>query len=207
MQVIQQAAEVKSRIVASAQREFGRKGYAGASLREIAERAGTTKPMIYYYFGNKEGLYASIVQEQMQSLTRRLSDAVAGANGVEDKIRCLVAAYLDHHARNRQNVAVFFKEVTGSGEAMVRLAAESYEETVVGALSQIVREGVEAGLFKPVDPLTCAISILGIANGFVLRQLTRRAAFDCEVVLSQVMDYFVAGLRAPESPAAQKSAP
>lgn len=194
MHGVEQQEEVKSRIIASARREFGRRGYAGASLREIAEGAGTTKPMIYYYFGNKEGLYASIVQEQMHSLTRRLIDAVSSASHPEEKLRRLLTAYLDHHSRNRDNVLIFFKEVTGSGEAVVRVAAESYEETVVGTVEQIVREGVESGLFKPVDPLICAQSILGIANGFVLRQVTRRTPFDPQVVLSQIMDYFVPSL-------------
>ncbi|MBW2208934.1 MAG: helix-turn-helix transcriptional regulator, partial [Deltaproteobacteria bacterium] len=36
---------------------FAQKGYAGTSVREIVERAGVTKPVLYYYFENKEGLF------------------------------------------------------------------------------------------------------------------------------------------------------
>ncbi|MFE3656754.1 TetR/AcrR family transcriptional regulator [Streptomyces sp. NPDC059165] len=52
----------EEQIVAAALEEFGRRGYAAASMAAIARRVGVTKPMLYTYFGSKDGLYAACVE-------------------------------------------------------------------------------------------------------------------------------------------------
>jgi TetR/AcrR family transcriptional regulator len=52
---------VRERLLTSAARMFARKGYAATTVREIVTEAGVTKPVLYYYFRNKEGLYAEIL--------------------------------------------------------------------------------------------------------------------------------------------------
>ncbi|MDP9432035.1 MAG: TetR/AcrR family transcriptional regulator [Actinomycetota bacterium] len=54
---------------------FAERGFDGASIEEIATRAGVSKPVVYEHFGGKEGLYAVVVDREMQ----RLLDTVAGA--------------------------------------------------------------------------------------------------------------------------------
>src|SRR5262247_2401240 len=54
---------VRRNIVEVATREFARKGYGGARVDAIANRTRTSKRMIYYYFGSKEGLYLAVLEE------------------------------------------------------------------------------------------------------------------------------------------------
>lgn len=51
----------RERILREATRLFGHAGYAGASVREVVEAAGVTKPTLYYYFKNKEDLFRQAV--------------------------------------------------------------------------------------------------------------------------------------------------
>lgn len=68
-------AERESQIVAAAVTELARTGYAGASMVEIARLAGISKPLIYQYFGSKDGLYLTCLREVAGGLLARLDEA------------------------------------------------------------------------------------------------------------------------------------
>jgi AcrR family transcriptional regulator len=59
---------------------FAAKGFDGTSVEEIAERAGVSKPVVYEHFGGKEGLYAVVVDREMQHLLDRITGALAGGH-------------------------------------------------------------------------------------------------------------------------------
>ena len=65
-------AEREGQIIAAAIDEFAASGYAGASMVVIADRAGISKPLIYQYFGSKDGLYLSCLHEVAGALLDRL---------------------------------------------------------------------------------------------------------------------------------------
>jgi len=55
--------DVRERLLIAAVRLFAEKGYSATSVREIVEAAGVTKPVLYYYFRNKEGVFDAMMQE------------------------------------------------------------------------------------------------------------------------------------------------
>ncbi|HEY3712785.1 MAG TPA: TetR/AcrR family transcriptional regulator, partial [Amycolatopsis sp.] len=59
---------------------FAEKGFDGTSIEEIASRAKVSKPVVYEHFGGKEGLYAVVVDREMQSLLARITSALTGEN-------------------------------------------------------------------------------------------------------------------------------
>ena len=59
---------------------FAEKGFDGASIEEVAARAGVSKPVVYEHFGGKEGLYAVVVDRAMRDLLDRLSAALSGGS-------------------------------------------------------------------------------------------------------------------------------
>jgi AcrR family transcriptional regulator len=76
----------RARMTASQRREqllevsrglFAEKGFDGTSVEEIAARAGVSKPVVYEHFGGKEGIYAVIVDREVQALTAALTGALA----------------------------------------------------------------------------------------------------------------------------------
>lgn len=68
-------AEREQQIVAHAVEEFAASGYAGASMVRIARRAGISKPLIYQYFGSKDGLFLTCLHAVAGALLARLDDA------------------------------------------------------------------------------------------------------------------------------------
>ncbi|MEA2418363.1 MAG: hypothetical protein QOE60_569, partial [Thermoleophilaceae bacterium] len=55
---------------------FAERGYAGASMDELARRAGVTKPVVYELFGSKEGLFGACVDRSIERLAGEIASAV-----------------------------------------------------------------------------------------------------------------------------------
>ncbi len=80
----------------SALRCFAEKGYAGTSLREIAEAARTTKPMIYYYFRSKEGLYISTLGDLLQQFADSIDRSTSPDDSPIATLRSFCDTYLSY---------------------------------------------------------------------------------------------------------------
>ena len=68
--------ERREQLVGVARSVFAEKGYEAATVEEIADRAGVSKPVVYEHFGGKEGMYAVIVDREVTELTARMADAM-----------------------------------------------------------------------------------------------------------------------------------
>lgn len=71
------------------------RGIDQVSMREIAEKVKVTKPVLYYYFKNKEDLCRSIVEEHEQKFFVLMEDAYAKGHGTEDVLKLLLKAHLE----------------------------------------------------------------------------------------------------------------
>lgn len=87
-------ATAHARILAAARREFGACGYAAASVSAIARAAGVTKPMIYYYFASKEGLFLAIIEAALRALEVTLREALDAGHDTKTRLTLLAQAYV-----------------------------------------------------------------------------------------------------------------
>ena len=78
---------------------FAKRGYEGAAMEEIADRAKVSKPIVYEHFGGKEGLYAVIVDREMDYVVRRIVEAIAAGTPRERVERASLAflTYVKDH--------------------------------------------------------------------------------------------------------------
>jgi AcrR family transcriptional regulator len=70
--------ERRLQLIEVGRRLFSERGYDGASIEEIAHRAGVSKPVVYEHFGGKEGLYAVVVDRETQRLLDRITHSFVG---------------------------------------------------------------------------------------------------------------------------------
>jgi AcrR family transcriptional regulator len=87
----------RAEILEVATREFAEHGYSGARVDEIAERTRTTKRMLYYYFGSKEGLYTEVLERAYAQI--RAAEQTVDVEHLEPlaAIRRLAELTFDHH--------------------------------------------------------------------------------------------------------------
>ncbi len=72
--------ERREQLIGVARELFAEQGYEATSVEEIAERAKVSKPVVYEHFGGKEGLYAVIVDREVQSLLGRITESLEGSH-------------------------------------------------------------------------------------------------------------------------------
>ena len=189
--------DVRDRIVSSALRCFAEKGYAGASLREIAEAARTTKPMIYYYFNSKEGLYISTLGDLLQQFAEAIDRATSPEDGPVEKLRSFCDAYLRYFQSQEPHAAFVVREVFGLGADIMNEFGRNLDERIRSRLTRVLDEGVQHGIFRGDDIESCTIAVMGILNMFILRRIFGGVELDREAAVGQVMEYYVGGLRVP----------
>src|SRR5689334_11093552 len=100
----------EAQMVAAAERLFSERGYHGVSMDEIAAASGITKPMLYDYFGSKEGLFLACVERARGRLFEEIASAVRGADAAEDALRAGVEAFLAFANEQRETWTVLFGE-------------------------------------------------------------------------------------------------
>jgi AcrR family transcriptional regulator len=187
--------DVRERIFASALRLFSEKGYAATSLREVSLAAQTTKPMIYYYFGSKEGLYSSIVQQILEEMAEVIRCHLPREATAEARAMAFCESYLGHFLENEEIIALVLREVFGLGGAPMAAFAQTLGQRVRQPLDEIIRQGMECGELRQDHVSPCATAVTGILNMFILAHVFGGADIDRETPLQQVR-YYLQGLKA-----------
>jgi AcrR family transcriptional regulator len=101
----------KAQMLAVAEEVFAERGYVAASMDEIAERVGVSKPMLYEYFGSKEGLLVGCIDKARTELREATEQAVIGAaDSPESMLRLGVLAFFRFIAERRQSYGLLRHE-------------------------------------------------------------------------------------------------
>jgi AcrR family transcriptional regulator len=159
--------------------EFSEKGFSGGRVDDIAARTRTTKRMIYYYFGSKEGLYAAVLAEMYGGIRDAESALPLARLPPALALQRLVETTFDHHAAHPEFVRLVSVEnihdarhVAASPEIITRNAA------VIGTLRDLIARGEHEGAFRPgLDALDLHMLISGFCFHRVSNRHTLTAIF------------------------------
>jgi AcrR family transcriptional regulator len=95
------AEETGLRILESALALFREQGFDAATMRDIAARAGVATGAAYYYYPSKDAIVMDFYRRSSAETQRQLEAAIAGARGLEKRLREVIRVKLDHFAPNR----------------------------------------------------------------------------------------------------------
>ena len=158
----QQAKDLGSRdrLFAAAATEFAARGFAGASVDRIARSARVNKAMFYYHFTSKAALYREILREMFDAVAARVAATARSTADPADKIRAFVEAIAVEAEARPHFPPIWCREIAEGGahlddHTVVHIAA------VVKTLAAIIRDGIAAGRFRPVNPLLVHAGIVG----------------------------------------------
>jgi AcrR family transcriptional regulator len=94
---------------------FARRGFHAASMDAIAAAAGISKPMLYNYFGSKQGLYVAYVERSGRGLLESMRQAGSPGSPPGDRLRAGILAFLTYVDEHRSGWAVLYSEATAQG--------------------------------------------------------------------------------------------
>jgi AcrR family transcriptional regulator len=165
-------AEREEQMVAVAIAEFAANGYAGASMVEIARRAGISKPLIYQYFGSKDGLFLACLHSVSGGLLDRLQDAELDVDDtVTSRIYPLRAIFEALEPQRDAWRMLFDPSMPGAGE--IAAAANDYRARMTDiAASGSARFLQARGIDSRLDASALTAVWMGVVNSLVEWWLT-----------------------------------
>ncbi len=157
------------RILRAAVSVFAQRGYDGASLREVAEAAGVTKPTVYNHFGSKATLYEETIRWMHERVIRRLEQAVAGHTSAYDRLLSIMQAELEQARKYSDLIRVGHSLLFLPDEVRPCIRPQEIFEERFHLLLRVVREGVATGELegKPED---IALAIASATSSLALAQ-------------------------------------
>lgn len=150
----------RERIFRAAAAAFAARGFAGANVDRIAAAAGVNKAMIYYHFKSKAALYREILRDMFQAVAARLDEMGARHRTPEGKVRAFVEAIAQEAEARPHFPPIWFREIAEGGTHLDSGTIATVA-SIVHRLVLIVREGVAAGRFRPINPLLVHGGIVG----------------------------------------------
>ena len=141
--------QTRRNILDAALAEFADKGLSGARVDEIAARTATTKRMIYYYFGSKEGLYAAVLEEMYGGIRDAEQALELGSLDPVAAMRRLVEVTFDYHAAHPEFVRMVAVENIHSARHLQQApSVAERNDAVIRTLRTLLERGEHAGVFR-----------------------------------------------------------
>ncbi len=137
-------------ILAVATHEFADKGLDGARIDEIAAATRTSKRMIYYYFGSKDGLYLAVLEEAYRRMRSIEADLHLDDLEPVEALRALVGFTYDHHRDNEDFIRLVMSENIQRGSYLRQSKRiQALNVSAIASLEKLYQRGVQAGVFRP----------------------------------------------------------
>lgn len=179
--------QTKRDILQVATAEFAAQGLSGARVDEIAASTRTTKRMIYYYFGSKEGLYLAVMEGAYQVIRALETELDVDNLAPLDALRSLAESTYDHHTSHRDFVRLVAIENIHRAEMISQSTViPDLNKTAIDTLSRVVERGVASGDFRTdVDALDLHMMISAYAVFSVANRYTFRTLFDRDLLAEE----------------------
>jgi len=192
--------ETYQRLLEAGQRVMARKGYARATVDEIARDAGCTKGAFYFHFASKEDMFMALLEKRYQEQQEMLSVTFASLEPPHRAVQESLEAVFTHSSRNPDwNLLYleFWLYAARHEKARQRLA-QAYEMWR-SFLGQILERGQKEGVINPrIDPAIAASALMGLVSGINLQSRMDRQAVPMPAILEPLSRIFAYGIANPE---------
>lgn len=160
-QVPEDDAGARRRLEDAALKLFNRKGYAATSVREIVAEAGFTKPVLYYHFGSKEGIYVALLEDALAELRRRVAEAIGSEGSCLSRVVALSRTLFIAARENVEVVRLLYATYYGPPQGAPDFDFDTIHHAFFDPLAGLVSEGMDNGELQADDPETVALALHG----------------------------------------------
>jgi AcrR family transcriptional regulator len=184
------ATQRREQLIAVGRRVFAEKGLDATSVEEVAVRAKVSKPLVYEHFGGKEGLYAVVVDREMEYVVRRIAEAIASGSPRE-RLERAALAFLTYVKDHPDGFAVL---VHNAPVESARGGMSSLLNDVAERVSEVFTETFKAAGYDPRSAPIYAHALIGMVT-FVGQWWTDGRKPDVEEVANHIAALAWMGLR------------
>ncbi len=171
-------ANARQRLLETATGLFAEKGYAGTSVREIVGKAGVSKPVLYYYFKSKEGLFYAILEWAVDVQQNILSEIFEARGTVLERFIFLYRRLYEGIKQYKSLYLMIHGLIYGPPQGVPEYDFARYQRYMLDAVKRIYAEGVSSGEVRNVDADDVAFLVLGLMD----------FSLNMDMVLSELAD-------------------
>jgi AcrR family transcriptional regulator len=182
-----------SEIIGHATEVFCKKGYEGASMRDLSRESGMSLAGLYYYFESKERLLYLIQKHTFGTIVQRLKSRLEGVEDAEERVRIFILNHLEYFLANQSAMKVLSHEAevlkSGFGAEVAAIKREYYR-ICVGLLDELKRERS-----LQFSTRLAVLSLFGMMN-WIYTWHNPRVDADAGSMASEMGDIFLRGVMA-----------
>lgn len=164
-------ANVRELLLAGATKLFTQKGYASTTVREIVAAAGVTKPVLYYYFRNKEGIYLDLIREAVGKFDALLDASRTHRGSATERLLHLSDQVFSLFMEKIQVARLMYSIYYGPPQGAPFFDFDTYHVKLHDAIKRLVKEGIRKGEFHKGNAENMMWAILGPINVAIEVQL------------------------------------
>ncbi|MGD2058237.1 MAG: TetR/AcrR family transcriptional regulator [Anaerolineales bacterium] len=188
--------ERKSQILDAAERVFAEHGFDKARMDDIVDESGLSKGALYWYYKSKDAIIRAMLDRVFISEMREANDLVAMDASASDRLRMFVQFAVREYKH--------FEKLLPLAYEFIALAYrnKTVRETVVGyfthyaeIVAEVIQQGIDSGEFKPCEPQSVALALIGMYEGMALVWFLDPEKVDWDQMGDQPLEIFLDGLR------------
>ena len=164
-------AEAPTAILNAATELFAAQGFSGVTIKEIAANAKVNSALLYYYYGDKEGLYRAALAHLVGSISQQIGASLMAAPSPEEGVRRFVATQAEHFFANRTFARLLLRELMDHGAVRLEVPLCDVIANALRPLAELIIAGQQRGVFRrDLDPRFAVLSTVSQVAYFTLAQ-------------------------------------
>lgn len=186
--------EMGARILQASLSLFARKGYAATSVREIVQEAGATNPMLYYYFGSKEGVLGRLLELIFSIIHARIEAEIPAERTLCEKVRGVVSTHVETLREAPLVLQFVYSIVFGPQQDGTSFNVASSKGMAFEQLERVFIESIDSGelvVRSGFDARFLAEQLLGIMNSHSIHALNMLRGAANEQEHLEIKDYYL----------------
>lgn len=160
------------------------------SLSELSLRSGLNSALVKYYFGNKAGLMKALLDRDMEDIVHAVDALMAKDMAPEARLRRHIGAVVDTYYKTPYLNRLLMRLVRESDPEEAHRIADSYLTPLSRAYDRLIKDGVEEGVFRPVDPQLFYFTATGACDRFFASRLVLKHCYDTEALTEELRDRY-----------------
>ena len=191
----------REEILSAAEKVFAAKGFFPTTMSDIAREAEFGTGTLYKYFKSKEDLYFTLIDEKVEEINRLVRTELSQKTSAIQRIKKVLGLQFEFIEQNRDFFRIYISERSRFEWTVKDELGKGLHKkmvTYIHILTEVVKQGIKEGEFRPLDPVDLAHALVGIVNSFVFEWLISRKPYPLISKLDTVIEIFLGGVQRME---------
>ena len=186
----------KDQIMNAAQVVVASKGYDQARMDDIVEKAQLSKGAIYWYYKSKKDIYLSLIDYWFNEYSAGVLKSLEDKDSSSEQLKSLFEYFVDQFDKNPDTfkIMVEFWRTSGLDVDFNNKLQEIYSQ-FLEYIIDIIKNGIDSGEFKEVDPRITALSILINIEGIHWFTLFDKSGVEAHEYINTISNFILNGLK------------